>query len=101
KNYPKALAYQFKGLNLRKDDHNQNGLSYAYYNIGRIYNAMRQPQKSKEWFEKSMQLAQEDTINEIIAANYNGLATMDSLNGDFKSAYENYIHYSQYKESLV
>jgi len=95
-----AMKYHQNSLEIVKTQGAMNGLAYSYYNIGEIYNLSNKPKEAKYWLSESMQIAKERNIQEIIKANYAGLAVADSLMGNYLGAYHNFKLYIALRDSL-
>lgn len=100
-NNEKALEAYLKAKNIYESVDYQRGLMYLYNNLGTIYSKQRKVQDAAFWLQKSLTMAQESADKFQIQLSYLCLAQLDSITGDYKSAYNNYKLYTNYKDSLV
>lgn len=68
--------------------------------IGRIHFQLGNFEESKKWFTRGLELNKEMFTMQDLYHNYEMLAKVDSKLGNYKGAYENYLKYSQYRDSL-
>ncbi len=100
-NNEKALEAYLKAKNIYESVDYQRGLMYLYNNLGTVYSKQRKVQDASLWLQKSLTMAQESADKFQIQLSYLSLAKLDSITGNYKSAFNNYKLYTQYKDSLV
>jgi tetratricopeptide (TPR) repeat protein len=74
---------------------------YAYDNIGSVYTELGDYPKAIEWQTKSLNMALEVKGLDNIKYAYELLANTYAKKGDYKLAYENYLLFTKYKDSLL
>ncbi|MBK8366253.1 MAG: tetratricopeptide repeat protein [Bacteroidetes bacterium] len=100
-NYDKALEAYLKAKNIYESVDYQRGLMYLYNNIGTIYTKQRKVRDASLLLQKSLTMAQESADKFQIQLSYLSLAKLDSVTGNYKSAFNNYKLYTIYKDSLI
>lgn len=100
KNYPEALNFFFKSLKIAKKINGKDQILRGYLNIGNTYSKQNKATEAKQWYQKALVLAQENSYADNLYRAYNGLAKSDSALGNYKGAYENYRLAVQYKDSV-
>lgn len=101
KDLRKALEYFMKSHDIYKRLNNTGGLMYAYDNIGSVYTELGDYPKAIEWQTKSLNMALEVKGLDNIKYAYELLANTYAKKGDYKLAYENYLLFTKYKDSLL
>lgn len=81
------------------DLHDDLLANYCYLNLGGLYNSLNQPETAKVYLQKALTLSKELDNHQLLKSTYSLLATSDSLEGNFESAWNNYRMYSMYKDS--
>lgn len=66
--------------------------------IGAVYAEKGETVKARAWFEKAFSFLKKSESTSNLPFVYKYLVKLDSLDGDFKSAFENYKRYIQYLE---
>ncbi len=100
-NNDKALQAYLKAKNIYESVDYQRGLMYLYNNLGTIYTKQKKVQDASLWLRKSLTMAQESADKFQLQLSYLSLAKLDSVTGNYKSAFNNYKLYTNYKDSLV
>jgi len=96
KQYDKAIEYLNKSL----INTNTEILAEAYLMLGEIYYAKEKYSSSYMYFNKSLIISKNIELRDKIMLNYKNLSKVDSVNGNFSSAFENYKLYNLYKDSV-
>lgn len=111
--YEEASKNYFAGLKIREEVGDINGLAFSYYNIGEYYFKLNNPLLSKEYRQKSLELAKEIGAVDIIQDCYRGMSAADIALANsprtpyqkrgayWQSAYENYKLYMQFRDSIM
>ena len=99
--YTEAIKNLLVALKMRKEMGQKEGIAESYINLGELYIKMNQPVEAKKYLENGLSVSMEINKKDGIAAVYKGLAEIDSLQGNFKSAYENHKMYTRYRDSLI
>ncbi len=92
KNYSKALRIW--------ENEDKGGISQEYNHLGDIYTKLKKYVTAREYFKKSLQLSNNMSDKESLRSIYLGLSKLDSIQGGFQEAYENYKLYIVYRDSL-
>ena len=100
KNYDTAIIYHKKVLELALQGGYKELTAESYFNIG--YNEMflKNPEQARQWFRKSMAISEPGGLKKINKENFLGLSMVDSMSGNFQSAYNNYKKYIIFRDSL-
>jgi tetratricopeptide (TPR) repeat protein len=96
-----ALKNYFYALNIWKEINYKDALAQLYGMIGDLYVNMKSFETAREYFENSLQLSSAIRYNEQIRDSYYSLSKLDSLQGNYKQAYEHYKMYILHRDSLV
>jgi tetratricopeptide (TPR) repeat protein len=100
RNYTKALENYFAAMKISEDIQDKYAISAACANIGSLYMVMNKKKEAYLYLNKGLTLAKQIKSNNIIKSNYEFLARLDSLCGNYKSALENYKMFILYHDSL-
>jgi len=100
-NYPEALMNYFASLKIKEELGDKEGIAYACIYIGKIYVIQRKYTDASNYLNRGLTLAKEIGNLEWIKYGYNSLTALDSAQGNFRQALENYKLYITYRDSLV
>lgn len=81
------------------NDIDQFGL--IYNNLGWLYLSWKKYDLSQKYFRKSLEAAQITRDKRVLDGSHDGLSRIDSINGDFKSAFSNYKKHILYRDSIT
>lgn len=95
----KAKDHFQEALTHAMDLHDDLLIDYCYVNLGDVYNRLNQPETARVYLEKALTLSKELENHELLYSTYSNLATADSLEGNFESAWKHYRMYTMYKDS--
>jgi tetratricopeptide (TPR) repeat protein len=95
-----AIEYHHKALSIFEEIGDKRGVVETYRNLGVLYLSMKNAKESRRYMRKSLELASETTAMWDVMVAYQGIATADSVLGDYKSAYTNHKQYTRVKDSL-
>jgi len=98
KNFDQALNYYLLGLKL--NEKTKFNIDESHYNLGNIYTRLNRLREARNSFEKSLEIAKQVNFKREIKSIYLGLSKIDSLEGNYKLAYEHYQKYNLYRDSL-
>ncbi len=98
KNFEEALKYYLLGLNINQKT--KFNLDESHYNLGNIYTRLNRLEQARNSFEKSLEMSKQTNFKRVIKSIYLGLSKIDSLEGNYKLAYEHYQKYNLYRDSL-
>jgi serine phosphatase RsbU (regulator of sigma subunit) len=99
-NYSEALKNQLASLKITEATGDKLSMCASYNNIGSIYVQQRKYAEAKEYYNKATELAKEIGYKELLKESYKGLMQIDSANGNFKGAFQNYKMSKIYSDSL-
>ncbi len=75
--------------------------SAMYINIAALLNSQKRHNEAVEYNKKGIKIAEEEHIIEQLAQGYKNLAETYSYMKNYKSAYNTFVLYTEYKDSLV
>jgi class 3 adenylate cyclase len=99
-NYPEALKNLFAGLKIFEAIGDKDGTANSYNNIGEINIKLKKINEAEKYLNKGLQLSKEIGSKEVIKNSEHDLSKLDSIEGNFRQAYEHYKLYIIYKDSL-
>ncbi|MBA3664338.1 MAG: tetratricopeptide repeat protein [Bacteroidetes bacterium] len=108
--YTKALETNTKALKLFEELGNKYSIALAYFNQGNIYLSLARtnaPEKKKNireagiYLHNSLNIYEKSGQIEGMTYCYEAMSSLDSINGDFKGAFENYKKNIKYHDSLL
>jgi signal transduction histidine kinase len=76
------------------------GAIHTYSKLGKIYLKTRDYSKAKEYLDKCLKESEREKTKLYLPDIYKGLSFLDSVNGNFKGAYENFKKYLLYREEI-
>ena len=92
-NYDSALALDTKSSNAF-------GVAYKEVKLGNLYLPLNKLATASDYLQKGLQFFTANHANEGLKDAYEGLASLDSMRGNYKNAYEYYRKYIFYRDSL-
>jgi len=103
KHYDHALNYCNKVLELKKhsDNFKPRTLANVYGLLGKIYFQQNNYVKARAALLQSEAIANKIGNVEQIESNYYDFYLLDSVKGDYRSAFNNYYQYSRLNDSLI
>lgn len=103
KHYDKAFNYCQMVLDLKKNSDNfkPRTLANVYGLLGKIYFQQKNYVKARENLLQSAAIANKIGNVEQIESNYYDFYLLDSVKGDYRSAFNNYYQYSKLNDSLI
>lgn len=99
--YQEALKYFSIALKLCEEINSRVFISEKYIYLGRIYRKLHNNRLSRAYFLKAIPLTKELSLKEFTVEGYKELSGLDSIEGNFKNAFENSKQYKIYNDSLV
>ena len=101
KQYDKALENELIAFNIEeKLDPNSNGMATACGSLGEMYLKKNDLTTSEKYFNRSMKLAKELGIGDLIIDNYKNMAILYQKQGNYKLAYEYNNQYYTIRDSV-
>jgi tetratricopeptide (TPR) repeat protein len=101
RNYNKALEYDFKALEIDQEIENKNGIAINLCNIGSVYTKQKNYIQAKPYLDSALNLSKNIGEKETIKGVYSARAELDSIQGNYKTGWENYKIYINYRDSLI
>jgi len=105
--YEKALEFYLNSLKIREEIGEKKGIADSYINIGLLYSKEVQIERplnkfpeARIYLNKGLQLSIEIGIKDFLKDVYEGLSDLDSMLGNYKSAYIYHQLHALYKDSL-
>jgi two-component system sensor histidine kinase UhpB len=102
-NYSNALANYFEFENHYPINDttatDKGNLSSIYANIGNVYIKLGNLVKAREYFDRSIVYSKEIGWWDNLKNSYSGLYRLDSAEGNYEQAFENYRLFIQYRDS--
>ncbi|TND08373.1 MAG: protein serine/threonine phosphatase [Bacteroidetes bacterium] len=98
--YTEAQASYQEVLKLSEELEDVMGIISATANIGNTYFKLKKYTEANACYEKSLALAKETGSKEDILQAYISMTVVDSLRGNYQSAFSNYKQYVIYRDSL-
>jgi tetratricopeptide (TPR) repeat protein len=93
-----ALKYYLMGLQI--NEKTKFNIDESHYNLGNVYTKLNRLQEARSSFKTSLQIAKGTHYKREIKNIYLGLSKIDSLQGNYKVAYEHYQKHILYRDSL-
>jgi class 3 adenylate cyclase len=98
-NYPEALKNFFSSLKIFEEIGDKEGIAYSHTYIGKIYTKQKKNNAAIQYLNKGLSLAKEIGNLDIIKESYDGMAALDSAQGNFKQSLEHYKMYITMRDS--
>ncbi len=100
-NYSAALNNHLTALKIRKEIGDNKGMADSYTNIGETYMGLKNYPEAKQFFMDGLSLSKKIGAKEIIKKDYEGLARLDSITGNWEEAYQSTRLFTLYRDSLL
>ncbi len=102
KNYDQAIQYYFDAIEIYKETGETQQAAIAYLNIGDTYiSSLKKYEEGKKYILKSLEISKNTGMKETTKNVYSRLIHLDSIQGNYKQAFEDYKNYTLYKDSLT
>ena len=99
--YQDALKDFTTALKLCEGINNKVFIPEKYICLGRIYRKLHNNRLSRSYLLKAIPLTKELSLKELTTEGYRELSSLDSMEGNFKGAFENSKQYKIYNDSLT
>jgi serine phosphatase RsbU (regulator of sigma subunit) len=99
-NYPEAFKNYFTSLKISETIKDKKGIAGANVNLGAINIKLEKLSEAKKYLNDGLSLSKEMGNKEEIKESYHLLAVLDSIQDNWKEAYEHDKLYNIYKDSL-
>ena len=98
--YSDAMKNELAALKIRGEIGDKLGITTSYIGLGAVNNRIEKLAEAKRYYNEALSLSKKIGSKRSIKDSYSGLSELDSTQGDFKSAVENYKMYIIYRDSL-
>ena len=99
--YDDAIKNHLIAFGMRKEIKDQEGLCTSFINLGSDRINLKKYKEAERDLQNGLQLGKEIGSKDAIKECCRNLAVADSAVGNFKGAYENYVAYIQYSDTLL
>jgi signal transduction histidine kinase len=100
-NYNEALKNHLAALKIIEKIGDKGMMAACFNNTGKDYIKLKKDIEASRYLNKGLALANEIGYLEIIKDSYQGLVELDSVQGNFKKAFEHAKMYFTYRDSIV
>ncbi len=100
KKYPEAIEYISAALDTSRSVNYKSGIATSLNYFGRIYLQRRDLQAAREYLEKALLYAKKIESQDLLENNYENLSMLDSIQGNWKEAYEHHKLAVEYKNNI-
>ncbi|MCO6462191.1 MAG: tetratricopeptide repeat protein [Saprospiraceae bacterium] len=98
--YNEAISALKKSLELCIKLKNEDEVARTSMNIGEVYLKINQPGEAKYWFQKSLNVLNKNQNKEVVAQYLLNMSRIDSIENNYKGAFNNFKKYLVYRDSL-
>lgn len=98
--YDLALKNYFSALKIQEEIGMNASLALSCNNIGNVYIKQKKYSEAEEYLLRAEKILKKIGYREFLRGTYRALYSLDSAKGNFKRAYENYMNYVLYRDSL-
>lgn len=100
KDHPNAIKNYMEALDLNQQLGNQYGIALNMGNVASVYVEEKNYKEAKDYLTKALAIADKIKAWELIQDDNLTLSKLDSITGDYRSAYLHYQLYSAAKDTL-
>jgi len=98
--YLKALDYESKSLAIIRQIGDESGMAYAFDYIGEVYFAQKKYDMAKTYIDSAIIFSKRIGEKFLVKTCYYNLVKLDSADGNYKTAFDNYKKYVAYNDSM-
>ncbi|MES2141035.1 MAG: tetratricopeptide repeat protein [Bacteroidota bacterium] len=99
-NYPEALKMFFSSLKINEQIGDKYGIAASYNNIGNALVRSGQLKEAQSYLNKALQISMEIGSKYDIKKSYRGLTILDSIQNNWRAAFEHHKLFNVYKDSI-
>ena len=99
-NYSRAYQHYMKNLSIYDSIKDNGGIVTAYYYVGKINIALGNLQMARDYLTRALHLGEEIRSKGDLQDIHLGFSNLDSLQGNYKQAFEHYKMYIIYRDSI-
>ncbi len=100
-NYPEALEYNYKALSIDEEIGNNVGITQDLLVIGESYSKANNKKQARLYIDSSINFSKSIGEKDILKNAYKSLSELDSTEGNYKAAWDDYKKHIAYRDSLV
>lgn len=101
KKYEKAIEYYQNALEIRKNVNDINGVSDVLIKMASIHITKGEHNIARGEVNQAYALAREIDAKQLLALSYLYISKLDSIDGDYLAAFENYKYYKNMQDSIA
>lgn len=95
-----AFQNYFEALKVRKEIGEEQGIIEAFINLGNVQMDLKKLKEAEDYLNKALQLSKKINNKEWIKESYSRLEELDSIQGNWKAAYQYYKLFILYRDSI-
>ncbi|MDF2452920.1 MAG: protein serine/threonine phosphatase, partial [Bacteroidota bacterium] len=100
-NYSETLKNNLASLQLKQEIGDKEGIAVSYMSLGLTHSENKNYPEARKSLNLALAISKEIGQKDWLKGTYDALARLDSMTGDFKSAYSNYKMSVLYDDSLL
>lgn len=100
KKISEAAYHLNKALESSYKNGNPYDISSTYFSLGVFYERQKKWAQSEQFCKKALQIADSLQLHNLLAKTYNLLSDIEEERGNYKKAYEYYIFFTNYNDSV-
>jgi serine phosphatase RsbU (regulator of sigma subunit) len=100
KKFPEALTNLLSAQQLTDKNGSKNQMATLEINLSQVYMALQKKEEAMAHARIALDLAKETGSKRLLSGAYELMASCDSVQNNWKSAYENYKVFKQYNDSM-
>ncbi|WP_165957989.1 tetratricopeptide repeat protein [Segetibacter sp. 3557_3] len=97
--YSDALSYYGQALKSNREQGSKMGEADVNWHFGSIYTKLKKYQLARKHFQEALALYKEEHFKPFVALSYYSLSQLDSIDGNFRQAYEHFKAGKTYRDS--
>lgn len=95
-----ALKNYFAALKLRDENGDKSGIAESYINIGNVQMGLKKFKEAADFLNKGLLFSKETRNKEWIKESYSRLEELDSIQNNWKAAYQHHKLFILYRDSI-
>ncbi len=99
-NYTEAFKNYAASLKIFEEIGDKHGIAMSYNNLGSTHIKLKKLDVAKKQLKKALTLSKEIASKKEIKLSYNSLSTIDSMQGNWKGAYDYHKLFILYRDSI-
>ncbi len=98
--FDSSFLYLQKADKYNTEYNNNGGLAYTHFAYGKYYFQKGDYETSTKYLNKALNYSLNNHLNVLLSDSYKLLSEINSINGNFKNAYENFKHFFEIYETV-